>query len=230
MLHFIATWQLSVIILQPPDNNQTLLARKIYLRYFICILCKHLICWMFLTHDDSIKWKHFSRYWPFVWGIHWSPVNSLHKGHWCNNLMFSLICTWINGWVNSDEAGDLRCHHAHYEVTVMRTKKYSDDLHHFSALRWCRYLKSLHMDIKKLFRLHCQYRGWWWCSNARGVEGVGVVEGWCWWVVEGWGGGWGGRELKKIYKNVYSVKWQLFCQTVVMVEWHSLIHLPTAPK
>ena len=22
------------------------------------------------THDDVIKWKHFLRYWPFVWGIH----------------------------------------------------------------------------------------------------------------------------------------------------------------
>ena len=27
-------------------------------------------------HDGVIKWKHFSRYWPFVRGIHWSPVNS----------------------------------------------------------------------------------------------------------------------------------------------------------
>ena len=27
-------------------------------------------------HDDVIKWKHFPRYWPFVWGIHQSPVNS----------------------------------------------------------------------------------------------------------------------------------------------------------
>ena len=33
-------------------------------------------------HDDVIKWKHFPRYWPFVWGIHRSPVNSLHKGQW----------------------------------------------------------------------------------------------------------------------------------------------------
>ena len=25
-------------------------------------------------HDDVIKWKHFSRYWPFLRGIHRSPV------------------------------------------------------------------------------------------------------------------------------------------------------------
>ena len=29
-------------------------------------------------HDDGIKWKHFPRYWPFIRGIHRSPVNSPH--------------------------------------------------------------------------------------------------------------------------------------------------------
>ena len=43
-----------------------------------------------------------------------SPVTG-HKGQW----MFSLICAWINGWVNDCEAGDLRRHRAHYGVTVM---------------------------------------------------------------------------------------------------------------
>ena len=33
-----------------------------------------------LHHDDVIKGKHFPRYWPFVRGIHRSPVNSPHKG------------------------------------------------------------------------------------------------------------------------------------------------------
>ena len=57
-------------------------------------------------HDDVIKWKHFPCYWPFVQGIHRSPVNSPHKGQWRGALMFSLICTWINSWVNNHEAGD----------------------------------------------------------------------------------------------------------------------------
>ena len=48
-----------------------------------------------------------------------SPVNSPHKGQWHGALMFSLICAWINGWVNNHEAGDLRCHHAHYDIIVM---------------------------------------------------------------------------------------------------------------
>ena len=30
-----------------------------------------------IDHDDVIKWRHFPRNWPFVWGIR--PVNSPHK-------------------------------------------------------------------------------------------------------------------------------------------------------
>ena len=70
-------------------------------------------------HDDVIKWKHFPRYWPFVREIHRSPVNSPHKGQWRGALMFSLICVWINGWVNNREAGDLRRYRAHCDVNVM---------------------------------------------------------------------------------------------------------------
>ena len=33
--------------------------------------------------------------------------------------MFSLICTWVNGWVDNRMAGDLRRHRAHYNVIIM---------------------------------------------------------------------------------------------------------------
>ena len=72
-----------------------------------------------MTHDEVIKWKYFPRYWPFVWGIHRSPVNSPHKGQWRGAWMFSLICAWINGWVNNLEDGDLRHQRAHYGDMVM---------------------------------------------------------------------------------------------------------------
>ena len=72
-----------------------------------------------VTHDDVIKWKHFPCYWPFVWWIHRSPVNSPHKGQWGGALMFSLICAWIKSWVNNPETVDSRHHHAHYDVIVM---------------------------------------------------------------------------------------------------------------
>ena len=38
---------------------------------------------------------------------------------WRGALMFSLICAWINGWVNNRESGDLIRHRAHYYVIVM---------------------------------------------------------------------------------------------------------------
>ena len=75
------------------------------------------------NHDDVIKWKHFPRYWPFVRGIHRSPVDSPHKGQWHGALMFSLICARINGWVNNREAGDLRRHRTHYDVIVLMASK-----------------------------------------------------------------------------------------------------------
>ena len=74
-------------------------------------------------NDDVIKWKHFPRNWPFVRGIHHTkvPVNSPHKSQWRGALMFSLICVWINGWVNNRGAGDLRRHRGHYDVSVMQS-------------------------------------------------------------------------------------------------------------
>ena len=90
--------------------------------------CKHVHCRCSVAlapghqqpcHDDVIIWKHFPRHWPFVRGIHRWPVNSPHKGQWRGALMFSLICVRTNGLVNNREAGDLRRHRSHYDVTVM---------------------------------------------------------------------------------------------------------------
>ena len=99
--------------LYPTLNKSYLIVYNIYLLQ----LSIHLL------HDDVIKCKHFPRYCPFVRGIHRSPVNSPHKGQWRGTLMFSLMCARINGWVNNREAGNLRRHRAHYNVTVMQAQK-----------------------------------------------------------------------------------------------------------
>ena len=49
-------------------------------------------------HDDFMKCTCFLRYWPFGRGIHLSSVDFTHKGQWCRAVMFSLMCTWTNGW------------------------------------------------------------------------------------------------------------------------------------
>ena len=86
-----------------------------------------------LHHDDVIKWKHFTLYWTFLRGIHRSPVNSAFKGQWRGALMFSLICAWINGWVNNREAGDLGRHRAHYDVIVKWTNDDKVLRHHIAS-------------------------------------------------------------------------------------------------
>ena len=50
--------------------------------------------------------------------IHRSPANSPHKGQWCRTL----ICISTKSWANPQDAGDLRCHHICYDVTVMWSK------------------------------------------------------------------------------------------------------------
>ena len=103
-------------------------------------------------HDDVIKWKHFPRNWPFVRGIHRWPVNSPHKGQWRGAYMFSLICAWINGWVNKSnrEASDLRRHRANYDAIVM----VSDE-------SWDAFNKSIlqvHISVFSAMWLHLKFR------------------------------------------------------------------------
>ena len=68
-------------------------------------------------------WRHqietFSALLAICGGIHRSPVNAPHKGQCRGALVFSLICVWLNCWVNNREAGDLRRYRAHYDVTII---------------------------------------------------------------------------------------------------------------
>ena len=77
-------------------------------------------------HDDVIKWKKFPRYWPFArefTGHRWFPLTKASDGElWC--FLWS-----TNGWVNNRDAGDLRRHRAHYDVTVMGSQSTSSCFH-----------------------------------------------------------------------------------------------------
>ena len=73
-----------------------------------------------MKHDDVIKWIHFLRYWTFVRGILRSPVDSPHKSQWRGAYMLYSIDALTKSWVNNPDAGVLRRHSAHYDVTVMR--------------------------------------------------------------------------------------------------------------
>ena len=99
------------------------------------------------SNDNVIKWKRFSRYWPFVRGIHRSPVNSPHKGQWRSALTFSLICAWTHAWVNNSEAGDFGRRRAHYDVILM----YLDVVMKVS----CRITIKTYMNDKSLYIVWC---------------------------------------------------------------------------
>ena len=139
-----------------------------------------------LCHDDVIKWKHCPRYWSFVQGIHRSPVNSPQKGQWRGALLFSLICAWINGWINNGEASDLRRHHAHYDVPVMSHPKLNHDRVRVTNLKKWQKFKIWHFAKKKLHTTHlldtiCKYEmNWVWlvlyCGNYR-VEMILSTDG-----------------------------------------------------
>ena len=109
-----------------------------------------------------------------------SPVNSPQKGQWRGALMFSLICVWINGWVNNPEAGDLRRHRSHYDVIVMVWTSYNkcglwlprseSAIRSFIVFLWCAlvwcFQDTLHMKryLKTTRRAFAaqNYRSVWW--------------------------------------------------------------------
>ena len=102
-----------------------------------------------VTHADIIKWKHFPRHWPFMQAVHGPPVNSFHKGQWRGALIFPLICAWTNVWENSRDAGDLRHHRVHYDVTVMSE----------SSHRWAPHTNNrLYVKCFRLWRNHAFHK------------------------------------------------------------------------
>ena len=154
------TWN---IIIYPCPNPNPGLAKKQFIKtpsdhFGVCIFgyCGETyydannVLHMTYKHDDVIKWKYFPRYWPFVRGIHRSPVNSPHKGQWLGALMFSLICAWMNTWVNNREAGELRRYRAYYDATVMKT------IHNFPV----RYRVDMLDDFKVLCIVYIIYFKW----------------------------------------------------------------------
>ena len=66
-----------------------LLTHVRFIRFWFSVCIRKRVCAK--VHDDVIKWKHFPRNWPLVWGIHHSPVNFPYKCQWPGALIFSLI-------------------------------------------------------------------------------------------------------------------------------------------
>ena len=87
---------------------------------------KHSMCeivnWKYSKDNNATMTSsngNIVRYWPFVRGIHRSPVDDPHKGQWRGALMYSVICAWWKR-LNKRDTGDWRHHRVHYDVTVIQ--------------------------------------------------------------------------------------------------------------
>ena len=141
--------------------------RKSSLRNEAYSQLQHIPLKKYVNHNDVCKWKHFPLYWPFVRGIHRSTVNFPHKGQWRRALMFSLICAWNNSWANNGDAGDLRRHIAHYDVTIMI------QLLHM----WCRPVPQNHQqsgfwiyELGMFYSFESQQHAW--CQSGENVSNL----------------------------------------------------------
>ena len=98
-----------------------------YIRMAHTVVLCCVLLWLDTCYKYSAGVSHWAHRW--VWWRHqmeaffallgplWGE-SSPHKGQWHGALVL-FTCAWTNGWANNREAGDLRRHRAHYDVTVM---------------------------------------------------------------------------------------------------------------
>ena len=88
---------------------------------------------------------------------------------WRGALILSLICVWINSWVNNSKTGDLRRYRVHYDVSVMVGDPMSPPGTNFSKILTFSFKKS---NLKLLptvsFGLFCF--GHWVLAKLMSVE------------------------------------------------------------
>ena len=92
---------------------------------------------MMLSNGNSLR----------VTGPLWVESTSgfIKNGKWRGVLMFPLIFAWTKRWANNRGAGDMRCHRAHYDVSVM-----SDDVFKCISLNENGWIKISLKFVRKL--------------------------------------------------------------------------------
>ena len=109
------SWSLTQATSQP-TNQPTNASISIFVHIALCVILHYFLSLAIMTSSNGNIFRVTGH---LCGGIPRLPVNSPHKGQWRGALMFSLLCVWINGWVNNRVAGDLRRYPAHYDVTAM---------------------------------------------------------------------------------------------------------------
>ena len=88
--------------------------------------CLRMYVHVYVFHHEVLRWNMMTSSNGNIFRVtghlcrEFTGHRSPHKGQWCGALMFSLICVWINGWVNIHGVGDLRRYRGHYDVNVIK--------------------------------------------------------------------------------------------------------------
>ena len=77
--------------------------------FVILYICCEYLGEKWMCYDGTLPWTHllstmmtwFLHYWPFVRGIHWSPVDSPHTGpvRWSFDVIFAHSLNKLNEWL-----------------------------------------------------------------------------------------------------------------------------------
>ena len=104
-----------------------------------------------MGHDGCSWWRHQMETFPALLSLCAgnAPVTGEFPAQRPVTRSFNvfLICLWINDWVNNREAGDLRHHCAHYEVTVM-----------YIEVRRCLSLSLLWFQLRIMWNMYLPWR------------------------------------------------------------------------
>ena len=78
-------------------------------------------------HDDVTIWKHFTRHWSFVRGIHrWIFLTKASDAEF-----WYFLWSATSSWANNGDVGDLRRQRTHYDVTVMNFIRWTWETKYF---------------------------------------------------------------------------------------------------
>ena len=113
---------------------------------------------VFVAINDFEWWHHqmeaFSALLAFAWGIHRSPMNSPHKTSDAELWCFLWSAPEKKCRANNQDAGHLRRHRAHYDVTAM------------TSLYWTDYIiLNVRHDLQAFWTFACRRRIYQWAND-----------------------------------------------------------------
>ena len=115
---------------------------------------------LMMTSSNGNLFRVTGPLWGESTGHWWIPLTKASDA----GLWFLLICTWTNGWVSNRDAGDLRRHRAHYDVSVMHG--YDENCVENAGCITYHFCFWIRIDIQKYpwfisavnWLIHCRYK------------------------------------------------------------------------